>query len=82
MVILVSGILLFTAEATKSFYSVPFKIKIELLILAIVFHYTLGRKVTLVEEGRISPLVSKAVAVIGIALWLSVGFAGRAIGFF
>jgi len=82
MVILISGVLLFSAEAVKLFHSEPFKLKVELLILAIIFHYTLGRKVLSVEDGRISPLLSKAVAVIGIVLWLSVGFAGRAIGFF
>ena len=82
ILILVSGALLFIAEAVKSFYSTPFKIKIELLVLAIVFHYTVGRKIVQMDEGRVSPAFSKAAAVVGIALWLSVGFAGRAIGFF
>jgi len=82
IVILTSGALLFTAEAVKSFYSEPFKIKIVLLAVAIVFHYTFGRKVALMGEGRIAPFFSKATAIAGIGLWLSVGFAGRAIGFF
>jgi hypothetical protein len=82
IVILTSGVLLFTAEAVKSFHSEPFRLKIELLALAIVFHYTVGRKVSLLEEGRVSPRLSKATALAGIVLWFSVGFAGRAIGFF
>ena len=82
IVILTSGVLLFAAEAVKSFYSVPFRIKMVLLAAAIVFHYTIGRKVALRDEGRVHPLLSKSTAVAGIALWLSVGFAGRAIGFF
>jgi hypothetical protein len=82
IVILISGVLLFSSEAVKSYYSVPFRIKMVLLIGAIVFHYTIGRKVALTEEGRIAPLFSKATGVVGIALWLGVGFAGRAIAFF
>ena len=82
IVILTSGALLFATEALKSFYSVPFRIKMILLISAIVFHYTVGRKVALTEEGRIAPAFSKATGIVGIVLWLSVGFAGRAIAFF
>jgi hypothetical protein len=34
------------------------------------------------EEGQRSPALSKVAAVFALALWISVGFAGRAIGFF
>jgi len=80
--ILASGALLFASEAVKSFYSVPFRVKIVLLLFAIVFHYTVGRKVSLMEEDRVTPLFGKVTAIVGIVLWLSVGFAGRAIAFF
>jgi hypothetical protein len=82
IVILTSGVLLFASEGVKTFHSVPFRIKIVLLIAAIVFHYTVGRKVSLTEEGRVHPLYSKATGIVGIALWFGVGFAGRAIAFF
>lgn len=82
IVILISGALLFASEAVKSFYSVPFRVKMVLLLAAIVFHYTVGRKVSFMAEDRVSPLFSKGTAIVGIALWLSVGFAGRAIAFF
>jgi hypothetical protein len=82
IVILISGALLFASEAVKSFYSVPFRVKIVLLIVAILFHYTVGRKVSLTEEVQFSSLFSKATGIVGIILWLSVGFAGRAIAFF
>ena len=80
--ILVSGALLFASESVKSFYSIPFRVKIVLLVAAIAFHYTVGRKVSLMEEGRITPLFSKVTGIVGIVLWFSVGFAGRAIAFF
>lgn len=82
ILILISGALLFASEAVRSFHSNPFRIKMVFLAAAIVFHYTASRKLTLMDEGRIHPIVSKLAAVVGIFLWVAVGFAGRAIGFF
>ena len=82
IVILASGALLFVSEAVKVFHSTPFRIKIVLLILAIVFHYTVSWRLMHREDRQISPLLRKAAAAIAIALWMGVGFAGRAIGFF
>jgi len=82
VVILVTGFLLFTSEAMKLYISAPFQIKIVALFLAIAFNYTIHRKVTGTEPVRLGPVWGKVTAVVSIALWLSVGFAGRAIGFF
>jgi len=82
IVILVTGVLLFTAEATRSFHSTPFRIKIVLLIGAIVFHYTVSQRIVRRDEAQPHPLLAKSSAVFAILLWVSVGFAGRAIGFF
>jgi hypothetical protein len=81
IIILVSGVLLFVTEATKSFRSMPFRIKIVLLVAAIIFHYTVSRRLVS-HEGGDHPILAKTAAVFAIALWVSVGFAGRAIGFF
>lgn len=81
MIILVSGVLLFATEATKSYRSMPFRIKIALLVTAIVFHYTVSRRIVSREVGD-HPTLAKAAAAFAIALWVSVGLAGRAIGFF
>jgi hypothetical protein len=82
IVILTTGTLLFTSEATKLYISVPFRIKVVMLFLAIVFNYTIHRRVTDAGDGRLSPVWGKLTAVISLVLWLSVGLAGRAIGFF
>ena len=82
LVILSTGVLLFTAEASKSFRSTPFRVKIVLLIAAIVFHYTVSRRIVGRDDAQPHPLLAKGSAVIAILLWVSVGFAGRAIGFF
>jgi Family of unknown function (DUF6644) len=81
IIILISGVFLFVTEATKSYRSMPFRIKIALLVTAIVFHYTVSRRIVS-REGGGHPGLAKVAAVFAIALWVSGGLAGRAIGFF
>ena len=80
-VMLVTGIMLFTSEAVKCYYSYPFRVKMSALALAIIFTFTVRRNVTRAADGRIGPLTYKAVAVVSLMLWLTVGAAGRWIGF-
>jgi uncharacterized membrane protein len=82
MVILISGALLFISEAVRSFHSGPFRIKIVLLVAAVLFHYTISRRLVNQEEDQLSPALRQFAGVFAIALWMSIGFAGRAIGFF
>ena len=76
-----SGFLLFTSEAVKCYYHDAFRIKMTSLILAIVFTFTVRRKVTLAEPGRVGPFWSGIVAVVSVTLWSGVGIGGRWIGF-
>ena len=80
-VMLVTGFSLFLSEATKCYYSTPFWVKMGSLLLAIVFTFTVRRKITSADEGRISPAVYKIVALVSLALWFGVGAGGRWIGF-
>jgi Family of unknown function (DUF6644) len=82
IIILASGVLLFASEAIRSFHSDPFRIKMVLLLAAIVFHYSISWRLARKEDGHLPSAVRKMAATIGIVLWVSVGFAGRAIGFF
>lgn len=52
------------------------------LLLALTFQFTVLRKVSRAEEGRFTPLVGKVTAIVAVALWFSVGAAGRAIAFY
>jgi hypothetical protein len=81
MVMLTTGILLFLAEAIKCYYSLAFAVKMTSLLLAIIFTFTVRRKVTLADESRVSLLWSRLVAVVSVALWSGVGIGGRWIGF-
>jgi hypothetical protein len=77
-----SGICLFISEALKCYENPPFFIKMGLLALALLFTFTLHRRITRSGEGRISPLWRTLGACTSLALWFGVGLAGRAIAFY
>jgi len=82
ILICLSGILLFSSEALKLYNSKPFQLKIAMLLTAIVYHFTVHRWVTNSNTGRIGPFWIRFTAIVSLSLWLGVGLAGRAIGFF
>jgi hypothetical protein len=81
MVMLTSGALLFTSEATKLYYHGAFWLKMSSLLLSILFTFTVVRKVALADPRRVRPFWSRAVALISILFWSGVGIGGRWIGF-
>ncbi len=81
VVMILSGFPLFVSEAIKCYYSFAFWTKMTALLLAIIFTFTVRRSVTLAAEGRFTPSVNKAVALTSLALWSTVGWGGRWIGF-
>jgi hypothetical protein len=76
-----SGVPLFMSEAIKCYYSFAFWTKMTALALAIIFTFTVRRRVTLADDARFSPAVVRAVGAISILLWSTVGWGGRWIGF-
>ena len=81
-VMLGSGVLLFFSEAMKCYGSSPFRLKMILLSLAILFQFTIYRKVTTSDGTSIHPLQGALVGLLSLMLWFGVGLAGRAIGFY
>jgi hypothetical protein len=81
LVMIATGSLLFTSEAIKCYYHPAFWFKMSSLFLAIVFTFTVRRKVALADETRVRPLWSKLVALTSVMLWSGVGIGGRWIGF-
>jgi len=80
-VMLVSGFLLFSTEAVKMYGNWAFRWKMTFLLLAILFTFTIHRKVTMSDEARVAPLWRWVVAVVSVLLWTGVGLGGRAIGY-
>ena len=81
LLMMTTGGLLFLSESIKLYYHEAFWFKMASLILAIVFTFTIQRKVILAGETRMRPVWSKVVALVSILLWSGVGIGGRWIGF-
>ena len=81
LTLLATGILLFLSESIKCYYNFAFWVKMTCLPLAIVFTFTVRRRVALADETRVKPIWRKLVALVSLALWGGVGWGGRWIGF-
>lgn len=74
---LTSGVLLFTSESVRWYSSGPFWVKMTFLFLAILFHFTIYRKVT--RRDDLAPLVYRLTGALALTLWFAVGIGGRAL---
>jgi hypothetical protein len=83
---MVSGFLLFWAEAAKNYDNPAFRAKMILLLLAglnpLIFHTGVYRRVQQWETLRLSPWRARAAAIASLTLWSGVIVAGRAIAYF
>jgi hypothetical protein len=78
-VVLLSGPVLFLSDPRMYLYNPSFRFKIGALLIAIVFNYTIHRKVALSDSA--SAGVRVLVGVVSLALWVSVVFGGLFIAF-
>jgi hypothetical protein len=74
-----TGIPLFLSEATKCYYSFPFWVKMTSLLLALLFAFTIRRRVVAMALPR--PPMERATALTSLVLWFGVAWGGRWIGF-
>lgn len=77
-VMIMSGMLLFSSDPDRYYLNGAFQLKMICLFLAIVFNYTIHRKV--VNAGGATG-GAKVVACVSLALWISVVFLGIFIAF-
>ena len=75
IVMLLTGIALYTSEATKCYASAAFWIKMMSLLLAMIFTYTIKKRVAAADQAN------KLVGAMSIVLWFGVAWGGRWIGF-
>jgi uncharacterized protein DUF6644 len=76
--VLLSGPMLFSSDPDMYYLNLSFQIKMVLLLLALVFHYTMRRKLL---RGELSSNLNTLVACISLALWTGVIFGGIFIAF-
>ncbi len=68
------------STAMKQYYSPFFWWKMELLLLGLIFTFTIRRRLTLAEEGQLGPVWPKVAGVFSIAVWTGVAIGARLIG--
>jgi hypothetical protein len=75
-----SGIFLFTPRAASAVENPAFQIKMALVCAAAAFHFALYHSIA--RKVDLRPPILSVAAVLGLALWLSVAFAGFAFAVF
>lgn len=80
-VMLISGFLLFSTEAVKMYGNWAFRWKMIFLLSAILFTFTIYRKVVTSDESQVPRVSRMLVALLSLLLWAGVGLGGRAIGY-
>lgn len=82
----VSGFLLFATEPENLYGSIPFRLKLLLIVLvgvnALVFHGVVYRNVKSWDRAADTPLGAKVIGGFSILLWLGIITAGRWIAFY
>jgi Family of unknown function (DUF6644) len=80
-----SGCLMFITQATEYYANKAFRIKLFLLLLAgvnmLVFELMIARSAANWDRESAAPWPSKIAALLSIALWISIVFFGRRVGF-
>jgi hypothetical protein len=79
VVLILSGIPMFLSEPMKCYESVSFPIKMGLLLLAILWHFTIQRKWTAPDSRSATPVKARLAAGFSIMLWAGIGMAGKGI---
>ena len=75
-----TGFLLFMSEAVKCFHNPSFWVKMATLPLAILFTFTVRKRVA-ARPGLDTSLLTRVTATTSLLLWFTVAAAGRWIGF-
>lgn len=76
-----SGGLIFIGGEPTYFNGNWFRIKMEILVVAVLFHFTIFRIANRADEGRFAPLWNKIAGILSLLLWFGVAASGRAIAF-
>lgn len=79
MFVIFSGFTLFLSQVNIYLVNLVFPIKMYVLLAALVYNFTVHRKVAAMKDPP--PLLSKCVAVLSLLLWVAVVFGGIFTGF-
>ena len=66
----------------RCYYNLAYWSKMWSLLLAMIFTFTVRRRVAMADANSVKPVWAKLVALILALLWSGVGLGGRGIGFY
>jgi hypothetical protein len=78
-VLIITGVPAVMATATLQYGNSVFWVKMYLLAIALIYTFTVRRKVAFADEGRFGTGTMKAVGLVSIVMWLSVAALARLI---
>ena len=79
IVLTITGIPAVMTVALEEYANPVFWFKMYVLLAAVIFTFTVRRRVTIADESRVAPVWRKVVALVSIVLWMSVAAGGRLI---
>ena len=79
VIMLASGLFLFVPESTRWYGSTPFRVKMSFLFVAVLFHFTVFRRMVRAEHPK--SRLRQGIGALALILWFGVGWGGRAITF-
>ncbi len=72
IIAITTGLVIFTTDPQAYFYNPSFRFKCIALLVALIYNYTIHRRTALSDSRR--PILGGLVAVVSLALWISVVF--------
>jgi len=79
IVLTLTGIPAVMTVALEEYANPVFWFKMYVLLAAVIFTFTVRRRVTSADESRVPPVWGKVVGLVSIVLWMSVAAGGRLI---
>jgi len=81
-VMAVTGFFLYLGGPIRYYHNPAFQLKIVLFVIALLFHFGMQMRACRERIARVgTPVLFRVGAVFSLLLWLSIGLAGRAIGY-
>ena len=80
LALLITGLPMIMGNGEKYYYSDFFWQKMVVLVLGVVFTFTIRQRVALADEARVGPFWRTSVGIVSIAAWVFVAVWGRLIG--
>jgi hypothetical protein len=73
IIVITSGLVIFSSDPLRYFYNWSFRLKIICLTVAIIYNYTIHRRIAM---SKASPVAAALVGAISLLLWVTIVFAG------